>query len=191
MMPIISKKELHDLRTRVEVAENYLLEGPVESQRDYLDSLDTYGAFSEKLRDNVQKFEPISEKEQDEHLQRALEVFMNSKLLDFYELNETIELLMKKSGWSDEWTGRLGFAYYLGLTEKNLGVRGVDEKRDEHFDEAMKAFNRPSIGELDAVVKATSKFRIEKPAWGDSWQGTACFAYFYGKTLQKKDKEMS
>jgi hypothetical protein len=67
----------------------------------------------------------------------------------------------------------------------------MEGKRDEHIDEAVKAFNKSSLGELDAIVKAAGEFRKEEPVWAESWQGTACFAYFYGKILQEKDKELS
>lgn len=121
-MPIISKKELHDLRTRVEIAEDIIMEDSLARQQQYLECLDTYGAFSKKVYENLQNVEPLSDEELDEHLQRALDAFMDSELFLFFELKDTVEILMKKSGWSDEWTGRLGFAYYLGLTEKSKEV---------------------------------------------------------------------
>lgn len=56
-MPIISQKKLHNLKCRVEAAENFIMEDPLGRQKEYLDNLNTYGEFSREVYINVNQCE--------------------------------------------------------------------------------------------------------------------------------------
>lgn len=83
-MPAIGKKNLYILMTRVEVAEKFIMEDTIEKQQDYLECLDTYGAFSKEVYKHIQAAEPVSEVEEEAKYDRALKAFDNSYIGNFY-----------------------------------------------------------------------------------------------------------
>lgn len=122
-MPFISKKEIHELRTRVEVAENFIMEDSVGKQQDYLECLDTYGAFSKEVYEHLQATEPVSDSEEEAKYNRALKAFDNSYIMEFHEIISLTEKFKKtRRSWGASWHGLACFAYYLGLTDKNQEV---------------------------------------------------------------------
>lgn len=123
-MPMISKKELQELRTRVEVAENFIMEGSTGKQQEYLECLDTYSAFSKEVYQHIQATEPVSELEEEAKFNRALKALEDSYFMEIHEIISYTEKFKNvKSVWGSSWSGLACFAYYLGLTDKKQEVR--------------------------------------------------------------------
>jgi hypothetical protein len=69
-MPIISQKKLHNLKCRVEAAENFIMEDPLARQKEYLDDLNTLGEFSREVYISVSQCEEAIRKFETEKARR-------------------------------------------------------------------------------------------------------------------------